>query len=173
MKRLVILGGGTAGTLAANKLRRRLPQDWSITVVDRDDMHLYQPGLLLLPFGVYKPRDLLKPRDRFLHRGVDLVLAEIDRIDPDAGRVLLEDGRTLEHDELIIATGTSARPDQTPGMADGEWRRSIFDFFTLDSAIALRDKLTTWAGGRLVVHVAEMPIKCVMRSRDASSIELP
>ncbi|TRW44087.1 NAD(P)/FAD-dependent oxidoreductase [Georgenia yuyongxinii] len=160
MKRLVILGAGTAGTMVANKLRRRLPREWSITVVDRDDMHLYQPGLLLLPFGGYEPHDLLKPRDRFLRDGVDLVLAEIDRVDPEAGRVALTDGRSLGYDELIIATGTAPRPDQTPGMAEGEWRRSIFDFFTLDGAVALRDRLASWEGGRLVVHVAEMPIKC-------------
>ncbi len=161
MRRLVVLGGGTAGTMAVNKLRRRLPAgEWSITVVDQDDIHLYQPGLLLLPFGVYTPDELVKPRQRFLPHGVDLVLAEIDRVDPDASRVFLADGRTLDYDYLVIATGTSPRPDQTPGMAEGEWRRSVFDFYTLDGAVALRDKLATWEGGRLVVHVTEMPIKC-------------
>jgi sulfide:quinone oxidoreductase len=147
--------------MAVNKLRRRLPAgEWSITVVDQDDIHLYQPGLLLLPFGVYTPDELVKPRQRFLPHGVDLVLAEIDRVDPDASRVFLADGRTLDYDYLVIATGTSPRPDQTPGMAEGEWRRSVFDFYTLDGAVALRDKLATWEGGRLVVHVTEMPIKC-------------
>ena len=51
MKRLVVLGAGTAGTMAVNKLRHRLPAEWQITVVDQDTAHLYQPGLLLLPFG--------------------------------------------------------------------------------------------------------------------------
>ena len=161
MKRLVVLGGGTAGTMAANKLRSRLPRDqWSITVVDRDDDHLYQPGLLLLPFGVYEPKDLVKPRRRFLPSGVDLVLGEIDRVEPDANAVRLMDGRRLDYDYLIVATGTSPRPDQTPGMAEGEWRSSVHEFFTLEGSIALRDKLATWDGGRLVVHITEMPIKC-------------
>jgi sulfide:quinone oxidoreductase len=161
MKRLVVLGGGTAGTMAVNKLRKRLPeQEWSITVVDRDDVHLYQPGLLLLPFGVYTPEEITKPRQRFLPDGVDLVLAEVDRVDADTNRVLLGNGRILDYDYLIVATGTSPRPDQTPGMADSEWRTSIFDFYTLDGATALRDKLATWAGGRLVVQIVEMPIKC-------------
>ena len=161
MKRLVILGAGTAGTMVANKLRRKLRRaDWSITVVDRDVVHLYQPGLLMLPFGVYEPKDLIKPRDRYLPSGVALVLGEIDRVEAEASRVLLADGRTLGYDQLVIATGTSPRPEETPGMAEGEWRRSIFDFFTLDGAVALRDKLATWEGGRLAVHVTEMPIKC-------------
>jgi sulfide:quinone oxidoreductase len=161
MKRLVILGGGTAGTMAANKLRRRLPADeWSVTVVDQDNRHLYQPGLLLLPFGVYRPDELVKPRRRFLPSGVDLVLAEIDRVDPESHLVHLVDELPLGYDYLVIATGTSPRPDQTPGMAEGEWRESVFDFYTLDGATALRDKLAGWDGGRLVVHVTEMPIKC-------------
>lgn len=160
MRHLLILGGGTAGTIVANKLRKRLTKEWRITVVDQDDTHVYQPGLLLLPFGVYEPHDLIKPRDRFLRDGIDLVLGEIDRVDADASRVDLMDGRSYEYDQLVIATGTTPRPDQTPGMDGPEWRESIFDFYTLDGAVALRDKLATWKGGRLVVHVTEMPIKC-------------
>ena len=161
MKRLVILGGGTAGTMAANRLRHRLDRrEWQVTVVDQDSEHLYQPGLLLLPFGVYHPDELVKPRRRFLSRGVDLVISPVERVDADAGRVELSDGRALVYDYLVIATGTSPRPDQTPGMTDSEWRRSIFDFFTLDGATALRDAIAVWPGGRLVIQIVEMPIKC-------------
>jgi sulfide:quinone oxidoreductase len=161
MRRLVVLGAGTAGTMVANKLRHRLdPRQWSITVVDQDDVHVYQPGLLLLPFGVYTAEELVKPRHRFLPDDVDFVAGDIDRVEPDTNVVRLADGRTLDYDYLVIATGTSPRPDQTPGMTDGQWRQSIFDFYTLDGATALRDKLAGWVGGRLVVHVTEMPIKC-------------
>lgn len=157
----MVLGAGTAGTMAVNKLRHRLDRaEWKMTVVDQDDDHLYQPGLLLLPFGVYEPEELVKSRHRFVPEGVELVLGGIDRVDPDAQQVLLADGRALPYDYLVIATGTSPRPDQTPGLLEGEWRNSIFDFYTLEGAIALRDKLATWEGGRLVVHIVEMPIKC-------------
>jgi sulfide:quinone oxidoreductase len=161
MKKLLVLGAGTAGTMAVNKLRPRLPRDeWQITVVDQDDEHHYQPGYLFVPFGTYRPEELVKPRRRFVPDGVELVLGEIDRVLPDATKVLLADGRELPYDYLVVATGTSPRPDQTPGMDGAEWRRSIFDFFTLDGATALRDRLATWEGGRLAVHVVEMPIKC-------------
>ena len=161
MKRLLVLGGGTAGTMIVNKLHHRLDQaDWQITVVDRDADHLYQPGLLLLPFGVYEPADLIKPRERFVPDGVELILGEVDRVDADGNQVLLADGRELPYDYLVIASGTSPRPDQTPGMLGPEWRKSIFDFYTLDGATALRDKLASWTGGRLVVHIVDMPIKC-------------
>jgi len=161
MRRLLILGGGTAGTMVANKLRRRLDgADWQITVVDHDDDHLYQPGLLWLPFGDIEPRQIVKPRQRFLPDGVDLVLGEIVRVDADANSVVLAGGRELGYDFLVIATGVSPRPDQTPGMLGGEWRRSIFDFYTLDGATALRPALAAFDGGRLVVHITDMPIKC-------------
>jgi sulfide:quinone oxidoreductase len=161
MRKLVLLGGGTAGTMAANKLRHRLDRtEWSITVVDQDDAHLYQPGLLLLPFGVYEPAELVKPRRRFLADGIALVVAAVDRVLPETNEVLLADGRRLDYDFLVIATGTSPRPDQTPGMDGPQWRTSVFDFFTLEGATALRDALASFEGGRLVVHVVEMPIKC-------------
>lgn len=161
MKNLLILGGGTAGTMAANKLRKALKAaDWKITVVDQDNKHIYQPGLLLLPFGVYEPKDLIKERDQLFARGIDVVRGEIDRVNAAENTVALLDGTTLTYDYLVIATGTSPRPDQTPGMDGDEWHKSIFDFFTLEGSIALRDKLATWQGGKLVIHITEMPIKC-------------
>lgn len=161
MKSLLVLGGGTAGTMVVNKLRRRLDRaQWQITVVDQDDSHLYQPGLLFVPFGTYRPDEVVKPRQRFIPDGVDLVLGQIDRVDADANTVMLADGRELGYDQLVIATGTGTRPDQTPGMLGSRWRSSIFDFYGLDGATALADALRNFDGGRLVVHIVDMPIKC-------------
>jgi len=162
LKRLVVLGGGTAGTMVVNKLRKKLKsEEWSIKVIDKDNDHLYQPGLLLLPFGVYRPEELVKKRDHFFPDNVEFIRAEIDKIVPETNHVVLMDGRIVEYDELVIATGTSPRPDQTQGMDDPAiWRKSVFDFFTLEGSVALRDALATWPGGRLVIHITEMPIKC-------------
>ncbi len=161
MRKLVILGSGTAGTMIANKLRHRLDRhEWSITVVDRDDEHHYQPGYLFLPFGSYTRDQVVRSRHAFLTDGVEFVIGSIDKVEPEQNSVLLEDGRRLDYDELVIASGTSPRPDQTPGMLDSEWRRSIFDFYSLDGAEALADALTRFDSGRLVVHISEMPIKC-------------
>jgi sulfide:quinone oxidoreductase len=160
-RRLVVLGAGTAGTMIVNKLRHRLPRgEWTITVVDQDDVHPYQPGLLFLPFGIYDADQLSRPRHDFVPDGVELVIGEIDRVDTDADTVSLTDGRTLDYDYLVIATGTSPRPDQTPGMLGAEWRKSVFDFYTLEGATALAEALRGFDGGRLVVHVVDMPIKC-------------
>ena len=160
MRRLVVLGAGTAGTMVVNKLRRRLGDDWQITVVEQSDVHYYQPGYLFLPFGSAAPGDVVKPTRRFIPHGVELVAGEIDKVVPEENVVWLMDGQCLPYDQLVIATGTAPRPDQTPGMLGGQWRESIHDFYTFDGAFALRDKLRTFTGGRVVVHVVEMPIKC-------------
>jgi sulfide:quinone oxidoreductase len=161
MRNLLILGGGTAGTMIANKLHKRLPRDeWAITVVDRDDDHHYQPGYLFVPFGGYTPEEIVRSRHHFIHDGIELVLGEIDKVSPEDGVVHLDDGRNLVYDYLVIATGTTPRPDQTPGMLGPEWRRSIFDFYTLEGAEALAHALSSFDHGRLVVHISEMPIKC-------------
>jgi sulfide:quinone oxidoreductase len=161
MRKLLILGAGTAGTMAANKLRRRLDRhEWTVTVVDQDDEHHYQPGYLFIPFGAYDRSDVVRSRHRLLADGIDLVLGEIDRVESDGDVVHLVDGRTFAYDYLVIATGTTPRPDQTPGMLGSEWRRSIFDFYTLEGAEALAEALQRLDHGRLVVHITEMPIKC-------------
>ena len=161
MKRLLVLGCGTAGTMVVNKLRRRLDRSqWHITVVDQNDNHLYQPGFLFIPFGTYRPDEVVKPRRQFVPSGVDLVLGDIDRVNADANTVLLTDGRRLAYDYLVIATGTTPRPDQTPGMLGRHWRASIFDFYSLEGATALARALEDFDGGRLVVHIVDMPIKC-------------
>jgi sulfide:quinone oxidoreductase len=160
MRRLVILGAGTAGTMVANKLRRRLALDeWQITVIDRDPEHLYQPGLLFVPFEP-EPPDLLKSRRGLLRRGIQLLIGEVGVLDTENKTVRLADGGVVGYDYLVIATGTSPRPDQTPGMLGPQWHRSIHDFYTYDGALAVRDALQSFPGGRLVVHVVDQPIKC-------------
>ena len=161
MKRLVVLGAGTAGTMAVNKLRPQLPRDeWLITIVDSNDTHYYQPGYLFVPFGIYRPDEIVKPKARFIPTGVDMVLGEIDKVEADDNKVLLVDGTELPYDYLIIATGTSPRPDQTPGMDGDEFRKSVHEFYTYEGAVALGEKLRDWEGGKLVVQICEMPIKC-------------
>jgi sulfide:quinone oxidoreductase len=161
MRKLLVLGAGTAGTMIANKLHRRLDDhDWKITVVDQDDEHHYQPGYLFIPFGTYSRDDVVRTRHRCLGDGVEMVLGEVDRVDADTNRVLLRGGRELGYDYLVIASGTTPRPDQTPGMLGPEWRKSIFDFYTLEGAEALAEALAGFDHGRLVVHITEMPIKC-------------
>ncbi|HHY58020.1 MAG TPA: NAD(P)/FAD-dependent oxidoreductase [Chloroflexi bacterium] len=162
MKRLLILGGGTAGTMVANRLVHELDMaEWRITVVDQDETHYYQPGFLFIPFGTYGKADVMRPKRDYLPREVEVIISEIRLIEPDKNQVqLVKENRTLSYDYLIIATGSHIVPEETPGLMEDEWRKSIFDFYTPDGAVALHHFLRTWQGGRLVLNVAEMPIKC-------------
>lgn len=161
MKKLLILGAGTAGTIMANKMADQLDlEKWQITVVDRDGEHHYQPGYLFVPFGIYTARDIIKPRQDYLPRGVDIVFASIEIIEPDKNQVQLNNGQVLTYDYLVIATGAHPDPTELEGLSGDGWRRNIFDFYTLDGAVALAGFLKSWAGGRLVINIAEMPIKC-------------
>jgi sulfide:quinone oxidoreductase len=160
MRKILILGGGTAGTMAANKLRKALPVgDWSVTVVDADDNHRYQPGYLFMPFGTYSPKQVTKSRRKYLSKGVSLVYGEIDKVAAEENAVLLTDGQRLTYDFLIIATGVTPRPDQTPGMLD-DMGGAVHEFYSYDGSIKLAERLANWPGGKLVIHITEMPIKC-------------
>ena len=161
MKKLVVLGAGTAGTMVVNKLSHELDlNEWKITIVDQDETHYYQPGFLFIPFGIYGPNDVIKPKRDFMPHGVNMVTSEIELIEPEQNRVRLAGGQMLSYDFLIIATGTHPRPDETPGLHNGQWRKSIHDFYTYEGATALAKHLRNWEGGRLVVNIMEMPFKC-------------
>jgi sulfide:quinone oxidoreductase len=161
MKKIVILGAGTGGTIMANKLRKTLSRDeWEITIVDNDKTHYYQPGFLFIPFGIYNRDDVIKPKADFIPSGVKMIFQSIDKIEPENNRVLLDGGQVLNYDYMILATGTNIDPDETPGLKGELWRKQIFDFYTLDGAVALREFFRDWEGGNLVINIAEQPIKC-------------
>ncbi len=161
MKRILILGAGTAGTMMANHLRHELKnEEAEITIVDERHKHYYQPGYLFLPFDIYKPEEIVKEIEEFIPTGVKLIKCRINKIHTDEQYVMLDNKIRLDYDVLIIATGARIAPEEIPGMQSEEWHKSIFDFYTFEGALSLRNKLREWDGGRLVVHITEMPIKC-------------
>ena len=159
--RIVILGGGTGGTLTANRLRKVFPPgEVSITVVDQDDRHVYQPGLLFVPFGLTQPEDIVRPRARQFHHGIDVRTNEIQLVDIAAQAVHLADGSELAYDVLVVATGAVLAPEETDGLTGPGWMEKVFTFYTPEGAAALGQALAAFEGGRIVVDVVEMPIKC-------------
>ena len=134
--------------------------EWGITIIDQNKKHYYQPGYLFIPFDIYKPKQVVKSIKKFIPNGVDLVQERIEKIDHENDRVILANGDEFPYEVLVIATGTDIAPQETEGMEGPGWRKDVFDFYTFDGAVALRDKLRDWEGGKLVVHICEMPIKC-------------
>ncbi len=161
MKKIVILGAGTAGTMMLNKLHNILDkEEWELTIVDEYKTHYYQPGFLFIPFGIYKKQDVIKPKYDFFPSGTNAIFSKIDKVDGDNNKVYLENGKVLNYDFLIIATGTQTRPEETPGLKDKLWYKDIFDFYTIEGAVALHKKLKDWEGGELVLCISEVPYKC-------------
>jgi len=160
MKNLLILGAGTAGTMMANHLRPKLYSNkWNITIVDQYKTHYYQPGFLFLPFDTYTENQVKKEGKKFIPKFVNYIQKKIEKILPEENKVVLED-ETLDYDVLIIATGSKIAPEETEGLLGSLWKKDIFDFYTYEGSLALRNKLRNWEGGKLVIHITEMPIKC-------------
>jgi len=161
MKKILILGAGTAGTIMANKLRKTLDRlQWEITIVDKEKQHFYQPGFLFIPFGIYTRNDVIKPKSNFFPVGVNVIYSEIDKIETAKNSVILKEGKILNYDFLIIASGTNVHPEETLGLKGELWNKNIFEFYTLDGALALREYFKTFTGGRLVMSIVELPFKC-------------
>ena len=160
-RRIVILGGGTGGTLTANRLRRHYKHaDVHITVVDQDDHHIYQPGLLFIPFGLAHQQEIVRPRQHQLHKDIEFVQQGIDRVDSERDTVILEDGRELPYDVLVIATGATLALEETEGLTGPGWNEKVFTFYDLAGATGLEKALADFDGGKLLVNVVDMPIKC-------------
>jgi len=161
MKKILILGAGTAGTMMANRLVCKLDlKEWTITVVDQHEKHYYQPGFLFIPFEMYSEQDVTRTKQEFIPRKVEYIQTVVELIEPQHNRVKLQNGTILEYTILIIATGTRIVPDEVSGLMDSGWGENAFDFYTIEGSVALANRLKDWKGGKLVVSIAEMPIKC-------------
>jgi sulfide:quinone oxidoreductase len=160
-KQIVVLGAGTGGTMTANRLRRHFDRDdLDIHVVDRDDRHVYQPGLLFVPFGLAQLDEIVRPRRRQLRDGIVFHQNEVESVWVERDEVLLDDGTVLPYDVLVVATGARLQPEETEGLTGPGWNERTFTFYTPDGAEQLHRALESFDRGRLVVNLVDMPIKC-------------
>ncbi|HEX9711190.1 MAG TPA: FAD/NAD(P)-binding oxidoreductase [Actinomycetota bacterium] len=153
--RIVILGGGVGGTLAANLLSKELRREAHISVVDPTGMHVYQPGFLYVALGEANGRWLSRDERTLLRRDVDLIIDGAAGIDPASQVVRLARGGEVPYDYLIVATGARLVPEEIPGLVEGSET-----FYSFDGAVRLREALRRFRGGRILVGVAGIPYKC-------------
>jgi sulfide:quinone oxidoreductase len=147
--------------MTANRLRRRLGREEAeICVVDRDDRHVYQPGLLFVPFGLAKADEIVRQRRRQLYDGIVFHESDVESVSSERQQVLLVDGTVLPYDVLVIASGAHLQPEETEGLVGPGWNERAFTFYTPEGAEALCGALDRFDGGRLVVNLVDMPIKC-------------
>jgi sulfide:quinone oxidoreductase len=161
MKNMLILGAGTGGTLIANILSKKLPKDWRITIIAKSDEHHYQPGYLFTPFKMYgyeRRSDITRPTAGLISKRAEFVLAEVKNIDH-AGKTVATTAGNFPYDWLVLAMGNRVAPEETEGLEDA-LEKNAATFYTLDGAIKFQPKLEAMKEGKLVVNVADMPIKC-------------
>lgn len=177
---VVVLGGGVGGTVAAKSLRKRLPEQHRVILVDRQRNHLFAPSLLWLMTGQRRARQISRPLDRLTKRGIEVTHSEIERIDPQVPRVRVNDralgddpvsrrlagiGRDLDADHLVVSLGVELAPETIPGLAEAG-----HSFYTLAGAESLRDALEKFSGGRIVVLTATPAYKCLAAPYEAAML---
>ena len=160
-KTIVILGGGIGGLVAANELRRLLPDEHRIALVEKNPRHAFAPSFLWLMTGDRRPEQITRDVRRLVRPGVEIVLAEAQAIDL-SNRVVQTSAQSLNYNYLIIALGAELAPEAIPGLAE-----SAQTFYTLDGATKLRDALQNFKSGKVAVTVSALPYKCPARRTKA------
>lgn len=153
-KTVLVLGGGVGGIVAANHLRRRLPRQHRVILVDRERAHLCQPSLLWLAVGDRTPASIQRPLERLLQKGIEVITGEITEIDPTT-RTIRAGGQDVSGETLIVALGADLAPDAIPGLA-----AAGHNLDTLEGATTFRGALAACRGGRIVVLTAAPAYKC-------------
>ncbi|MFC7210426.1 NAD(P)/FAD-dependent oxidoreductase [Natronoarchaeum sp. GCM10025321] len=160
MERIAIVGGGTGGTVLANRLADELQTeiengDVEVRLITADENHVYKPTFLYIPFGKKTVEDAKRPIKELVDRRVSLTIDEVVDIDTDGKRLSLADGPALAYDQLTVATGANLEPETVPGLVEGGHH-----FYGPDGAEQLRDELAQFTDGHLVLSVIGVPHMC-------------
>ncbi|GMQ85767.1 MAG: FAD/NAD(P)-binding oxidoreductase [Acidimicrobiia bacterium] len=174
VKTIVILGGGVGGVVTATTLRKKLPKQHRVIIVDRERDHLFAPSLLWLMVGQRSAHKISRPLERLAKKGIEVTHGEIERIEPEARRVRLVDrttgsdrgsGRDLDADYLVVSLGAELAPETIPGLEEAG-----HNFYTLAGAESLGDSLEDFDGGRIVVLTAAPAYKCPAAPYEAAML---
>ncbi len=153
-KTIIILGAGVGGLVAANELRRLLPGEHRIVLVEKNARHAFAPSFLWLMTGDRRPEQIARDVRQLVRPGVEVVLAEAQAIDA-ASRSVQTSAQALTYDYLVVALGAELAPEAMPGLAE-----TAHTFYTFDGAAKLRDALRNFSGGKVAVVVSALPYKC-------------
>ncbi len=163
-QRILVLGGGVGGIVAANELRRRLPAQHEIVLVNREETFVFAPSLLWLLVGARRPEQISRPLRRLVRRGVTVTTGEVERIDASRREIAVA-GRTLSADHLVIALGAATAGRAIPGLVE-----SGHDLYSLDGAAAFRAGLRSLRGGRVVILTASPAYRCPAAPYEAAML---
>lgn len=163
-KTVLILGGGVGGLVAANRLRKALPSQHRVVLVEREASHVFAPSLLWLMVGARTLPSISRGFERLSRKGIEVVRGEVEAIDPEHRRVVVS-GQALQGDSVIVALGADFWPQAVPGLAEGG-----HTFCTPTGAEALRAALGAFKGGRLLILTAAPAYKCPAAPYEAAML---
>ena len=150
----VILGGGFGGIATARNLRKALPPEHRILLVSRTSSFQMGTTKTWVMLGEAEPEKVTRPLDVLSSHGIEVLLAEVQRIEPSKMEITTSDG-VLRPDYVVIALGAELDMAAVPGLAEaGE------TFYTRDGAVRLRSILQDFAGGKIVLVIPRIPFQC-------------
>jgi len=157
--RILVVGGGTGGTILANNLARRLTNEIRarkarITMLSASDRHMYQPGLLYVAFGQMMPDELYRDQRSLLESAIDFYVDPVEEFMLEKNQVRTKSGKVHEYDYLVIATGSRIAPKEIPGLNEG-----AECFYTEAGAVKMFKRLREFEGGKIAITVG-VPHKC-------------
>ncbi|HVC12168.1 MAG TPA: FAD/NAD(P)-binding oxidoreductase [Burkholderiales bacterium] len=165
--KILVVGGGTGGSIVSNHLVRRLAREIhtgkvEITMLSASERHMYQPGLLYVAFGQMSPDELYRDQAGLLEPSVNFHVDPVVQFELDHNRVRTRSGGIHAYDILVIATGSRIVPEEVPGMTEGAEH-----FFTEEGAVRLRKRLLEFKGGTVAI-VVSIPHKCPVAPVEAT-----
>ena len=163
-KTVIVLGGGSGGLVAVNKLQKLLPRNHRIILIERSKYHLFTPSLLWLMIGTRQLLKIQKSLDLLKKKGIDIVYGHIEHIDP-VHKIVIVDGKEFKSDALIISLGASLVEDKIPGLSKGG-----HNLYTAEGAMAIRDHLIKFSSGRIVLLTAAAAYKCPAAPYEAAML---
>jgi sulfide:quinone oxidoreductase len=166
---IVVVGGGSGGTLSANLLAKQLrPEiqtgEVKVHLVLGSQQHIFQPGYLHVAFAGQDPTEIVREERSLVNESVQLVEEPAERIDLKSQVVILASGKALQYDYLIIATGSVPNPKAIPGLSE-----AALNFHTSpEESRRIWDTIQKFDGGHVIVGIAGVPHKCPPSPNEAA-----
>jgi len=153
-KNIAIIGAGTGGLIVANELRRTLPSDHKITVIEKESNHALASSFLWLMIGKRKLHQISSPVFHLLRPGIEFITASVKNVDP-SKKTIDTDSAQISYDYLVIAAGAELAFDTIPGFDN-----NTETFYTAKGSEKLYERLESFQGSKIAIVVAAMPYKC-------------
>ena len=158
---IVIIGGGTGGSVLANDLAERLNGEIDagevrVTLINDGPDHVYKPVWLYVPFGKREPEDGRRPLRELVDNRIEIRDDRATGIDTEAKQLATSERVSpTQYDHLVVATGSRLAPEEVPGLAEGG-----HDYYSEDGSLALREEFLEFTEGHLVLSVVGNPHMC-------------